>query len=220
MRILLVEDDAMFGSALQQTLRLDGFTVDWAQNAEDAELALTTNEYAVMLLDLGLPAKNGLQLMQELRANNNSLPIIVITARDGRNDRVHGLDSGADDYQVKPFDPDELSARIRAVSRRRIGRLSSVMVHGLVTLSPATHEVFYDGEPVSLTAKEFAVLAALLEQPGAILSRATLEDRLYGWGDEVDSNAVEVHIHNLRRKLSKEAILTVRGVGYRIGEEE
>jgi two-component system response regulator QseB len=210
----------MFGAALQQSLRLENFTVDWAHTAEDAELALTTGDYAVMLLDLGLPAKSGLQLIHELRATNNSLPIIVITARDGRSARINGLDSGADDYQVKPFDPDELAARIRAVTRRQVGRLTSIIVHGRLTLSPETHEVYYDGEQVCLTAKEFALLAALLEKPGAIISRATLEDRIYGWGEEVESNAVEVHIHHLRKKLGKGMIRTVRGVGYLIGEEQ
>ncbi|MBJ6725789.1 response regulator [Geomesophilobacter sediminis] len=218
MRLLLVEDDRMFGEALQQNLRLDGFTVDWVQTAEDAEVALSTAEYAVMLLDLGLPAKSGFDLLSEIRAQNNPQPIIVITARDARRDRIRGLDYGADDYQVKPFDSDELAARIRAVARRSVGRFSSLLAHGPVTMRHDTHEVTCHGKPVTLTAKEFAILAALMEKPGAILSQASLEDRLYGWGDEVASNAVEVHIHNLRKKLGKEFIRTVRGIGYKIGD--
>ena len=209
----------MFGTALQQNLRLDGFTVDWVLNAEDAELALDTGTYAVMLLDLGLPSKSGFELLTELREKKNPLPIIVITARDGRKERIKGLDCGADDYQVKPFDPEELSARIRAVTRRQIGRLSSVVEHGVLTISPETHETYFAGNQVALTGKEFALLAALLEKPGAILSQATLEHRLYGWGEEVASNAIEVHIHNLRKKLAKKIIRTVRGVGYTIGED-
>ena len=220
MRVLLVEDDGMFGNALQQNLRLEGFTVDWVPNAEDAELALATGKYAVMLLDLGLPSKSGFELLKELRGAKNPLPIIVITAQDGRKERIQGLDCGADDYLVKPFDPEELAARIRAVSRRQIGRLSSIIEHGALTLSPETHETCFGGKQVSLTGKEFALLAALLENPGAVLSQAALEHRLYGWGEEVASNAVEVHIHNLRKKLDKEIIRTVRGVGYTIGQNE
>ncbi|HJV67144.1 MAG TPA: response regulator transcription factor [Geomonas sp.] len=218
MRILLVEDDKMLGSALQQNLRLDGFTVDWVQDAEDAEVALATGEYGMLLLDLGLPAKSGLQLLKELRSGNDPLPVIILTARDARHDRIGGLDAGADDYVVKPFDPDELAARIRAISRRQAGRFSSTIEHGMLTLSPATHEVYFGGEQVTLTAKEFSLLAALLERPGAILSKDTLELRLYGWGEEVESNALEVHVHNLRKKLGKTMIRTVRGVGYTIGD--
>lgn len=219
MRVLLVEDDKMFGEALQQNLRLDGFTVDWVCSAEDAELALSTAKYAVMLLDLGLPGKSGFDLLTDIRAKNDPQPIIVITARDTRSDRIQGLDLGADDYQAKPFDCDELAARIRAVARRSVGRISSALQHGRVSLHLDTHEVYHEGKPVTLTAKEFAILAALMEKPGAILSQASLEDRLYGWGDEVASNAVEVHIHNLRRKLGKEFIRTVRGIGYKVGDE-
>ncbi len=218
MRILLVEDDRMLGDALRRTLRQDGFAVDLAKDAEEAELALSTAGYALLLLDLGLPAKSGLDLLAELRSGGNPLPVIILTARDAVSDRIKGLDTGADDYMVKPFDPDELAARIRAIIRRQAGRSSALIEYGPLTLNATTRELFHNKERVFLTAREFAVLDALLERPGAILPRAVLEERLYGWGEEIESNAVEVHIHNLRKKLGPNLIRTIRGVGYMITE--
>ncbi|MFO1372279.1 MAG: winged helix-turn-helix domain-containing protein [Candidatus Competibacteraceae bacterium] len=217
MRILLVEDDPMIGDSLRKGLRGEGFAVDWVQDGRSAELALDTTEYALVLLDLGLPKKDGLVVLQGWRRRGLTVPVLILTARDAVPDRVKGLDSGADDYLVKPFDLTELLARMRALLRRQAGRVQEVIEVGALRLSPATREVTYQGQPVTLSAREFALLCALLEQPGAVLSREQLEERLYGWGEEVESNAIEVHIHNLRRKLSPQLIRTVRGVGYRFG---
>jgi DNA-binding response OmpR family regulator len=208
----------MIGDSVQKGLRSEGFTVDWVQDGRSAELALETEVYALLLLDLGLPRKDGLQLLQDLRQRGADLPVLIITARDSVPDRVKGLDAGADDYLVKPFDLAELLARMRALLRRRGGRARDVLEAGALRLDPATKEVHWRGEPVPLSAREFALLHALLEQPGAVLSREQLEDRLYGWGEEIESNAVEVHIHHLRRKLGAPVIRNVRGVGYRIGD--
>ena len=213
MRLLLVEDDRMIGESVQKGLRQDGFSVDWAQDGRSAELALETERYDCVLLDLGLPKKDGLQLLRELRARRDTVPVVVITARDAVPERIKGLDTGADDYLVKPFDLDELAARVRAVVRRRDGRAEPVMEHMGLVLRPATHEATFEGRPLMLSQREFAVLEALLTRPGAILSRAQLEERIYGWGEEVESNAVEVFVHGLRRKLGAEFIRTVRGAG-------
>ena len=218
MRILLVEDDPMIGDSLRQGLRGEGFTVDWVQDGRSAELALETTGYALVLLDLGLPKKDGLAVLHGWRRRDLTMPVLILTARDAVPDRVKGLDSGADDYLVKPFDLSELLARIRALLRRQAGRARELVEIGGVRLDPAAHTVEYQGEPVALSAREFALLHALLEQPGVVLSREQLEEQLYGWGEEVESNAIEVHIHNLRRKLSPGVIRTVRGVGYRLGE--
>ena len=216
MRLLLVEDDPMIGKSIHQALRQDGYSVDWVRDGRSAEAALGQAPYDLVLLDLGLPRKGGLEVLAELRRRRNPVPVLVLTARDAVADRVKGLDTGADDYLVKPFDLDELGARIRALLRRQAGRAEPVVEHGPLTLDPASHEVFLDGAPVSLTAREFALLRALLAQPGAPLSRAQLEERIYGWGEEVESNAVEVHIHALRRKLGADWIRNVRGVGYMV----
>ena len=216
MRLLLVEDDAMIGEAVRAGLRQEGFTVDWVRAAEAGDAALKAEAYALLLLDLGLPRKSGLDWLGELRRRGERLPVLILTARDAVVDRVSGLDSGADDYLVKPFDLDELSARVRALLRRQAGRAEPTLRHGELTLNPATHEATYKGEPIALSAREFALLAALLERPGAILSRAQLEQRLYGWGEEVESNAVEVHIHNLRKKLGAGFIRNLRGLGYSV----
>jgi two-component system, OmpR family, response regulator QseB len=218
MRILLVEDDAMIGEAVRTGLRQDGFTIDWVREAEAGDAAIKTEAYALLLLDLGLPRKSGLDWLRELRKRGNRTPILILTARDAVVDRVAGLDSGADDYLVKPFDLDELSARVRALLRRDAGRAEPLHRHGALTLDPATHEANFRGETVNLSAREFTLLAALLERPGAILSRAQLEQRLYGWGEEVESNAVEVHIHNLRKKLGPDFIRNVRGLGYTVSK--
>lgn len=214
MRLLLVEDDPMIGASVQNGLRHEAHSVDWVRDALAGELALTNDVYDLMLLDLGLPGKSGLELLANLRRKGRALPVLVITARDSVADRVKGLDAGADDYLVKPFDLDELSARIRALIRRQSGRASPLIEHGALVLNPATHQVTLSGQPVSLSAREFSLLHALLEQPGVPLSRAQLEDRIYGWDEEVESNTVEVYIHALRRKLGADWIRNVRGVGY------
>jgi two-component system, OmpR family, response regulator QseB len=215
-RLLLVEDDPMIGEAIRAGLKREGFTVDWVHDARAAQAVLGSDPFALVLLDLGLPGADGLSLLKTLRARGEALPVLIITARDAISDRVAGLDAGADDYLIKPFDLDELAARIRALLRRKSGRSAAGISHLNVTLDPATHRVTQDGQDVSLSPREFALLQLLLERPGTILSRAQIEERLYGWGEEVESNAVEVHIHGLRRKLGTPFILTVRGVGYRV----
>jgi two-component system response regulator QseB len=214
MKLLLVEDDRMIGEAVRRGLRQEGFTVDWAQDGRAAELALAGGQYALVILDLGLPRRDGLTVLKGLRAARNAIPVLILTARDSVGDRVAGLDAGADDYLIKPFDLDELAARIRALLRRHAGRADPVIQWGALTVKPDTREVTLRGRGVALSGREYALLAALLERPGAPLSRAQLEERLYGWGEEVGSNAVEVHIHHLRRKLGADLIRNVRGVGY------
>jgi two-component system response regulator QseB len=214
MRLLLVEDDPMIGASVNSGLRQEGHTVDWVRDGAAAELAIANGVYELILLDLGLPRKSGLDLLAHLRRKGLAVPVLVITARDSVADRVRGLDAGADDYLVKPFDLDELSARIRALMRRHGGRASPLLEHGDLVVDPATHAVALKGVPVALSGREFALLLALLERPGVPLSRAQLEDRIYGWGEEVESNTVEVYIHSLRRKLGADLIRNVRGVGY------
>ena len=216
MRLLLVEDDAMIGEAIREGLRRDGFTVDWVHDGESASQVLRTEAFDLLLLDLGLPRKGGLEVLTAARAHGQEMPVLIITARDAVSDRVQGLDAGADDYLVKPFDLAELAARIRALLRRKSGRTAPAIEHRGVVLNPAKHSVTRDGREVALSPKEFALLQLLMERPGTILSRARIEERLYGWGEEVESNAVEVHIHGLRRKLGADYILNVRGVGYRV----
>jgi two-component system response regulator QseB len=218
-RLLLVEDDPMIGESIRDGLAQEGFTVDWVRDGAAADAALGAEPYAAVLLDLGLPRKDGLDVLRAARARRNEVPILVITARDAVADRIRGLDAGADDYLVKPFDLDELAARVRALVRRAEGRAEPVVRHGAITLNPATREVHLRGKPVPLSGREFALLHALLARPGVVLSRAQLEERLYGWDEEVGSNAVEVHIHNLRRKLGAGTIRNVRGVGYTIPAE-
>jgi len=227
MRLLLVEDDRMIGDSLRAALRLEGHAVDWVRDAASAQATLASERFDFVLLDLGLPATaapsaetrpdGGLDVLRALRARRDATPVIVLTARDGPGDKVAGLDAGADDYLVKPFDLDELGARIRAVQRRQSGRAESALAVGGVSLDPATRQVTLNGAPVLLSAREFAVLEALMQRPGALLSRAQLEDRLYGWGEEIESNAVSVYIHQLRRKLGADFIQNVRGVGYSVG---
>ena len=212
----MVEDDRMIGEAIRAGLRREGFTVDWVHDANSAARVLPGEPFELVLLDLGLPGGDGLELLKALRGRGESLPVLIITARDAVSDRVAGLDAGADDYLIKPFDLDELAARIRALLRRRSGRPAPVLEHLGVVLDPAAHRVTQDGVEVALSPREFALLQLLMERPGTILSRTQLEERLYGWGEEVESNAVEVHVHGLRRKLGSQFILTVRGVGYRV----
>ena len=216
MRILLVEDDPMIGKTLQQALQQDGYAVDWVTDGEAGRIAIASapEAYVLVLLDLGLPRKGGLALLRELRREGNRVRVLVVTARDAVADRVAGLDAGADDYLTKPFSLDELTARMRALLRRDVAREDNVLRHGDLALDTGTHTVTRNGRNVDVSAREFALLAALLERPGAALSKAQLEERIYRWGDEVESNAVEVHIHNLRKKLGSEAIRTLRGVGY------
>ncbi|MEO8835681.1 MAG: response regulator transcription factor [Caldimonas sp.] len=221
MRLLLVEDDRMIGESLQRTLRLEGYATDWVRDAAVADSTLASERFDLVLLDLGLPRgaapagpADGLAVLAAMRGRHDATPVIVLTARDARGDRVAGLDAGADDYLVKPFEFDELNARIRAVLRRHSGRAEPVLAHGGVVLDPAQRRVTKNGVAVPLSAREFAVLEALLARPGAVLSRAQLEDRLYGWGEEIESNAVSVYIHQLRRKLGADFIRNVRGVGY------
>lgn len=220
MRVLLVEDDSMIGASVQKGLRQDSFSVDWVRNARSAETALAAHKYDALLLDVGLPDKSGVEVLKKLRRTGSDIPVLIITARDAVADRVAGLNSGADDYIAKPFDLDELAARIRAVLRRRAGRADSVIRAGDVTLDPASRRVTLRGRELVLSARELALLEALLHRRGAILSRSQLEERIYGWGEEVGSNAVEVYVHSLRKKLGADFIKTVRGVGYLVPQDQ
>jgi DNA-binding response OmpR family regulator len=218
MRVLVIEDDPMIGRAVVAGLHDGGYTVDWVRDGADAELALANGVYDLALLDLGLPRRDGLEILKELRRTGRTLPVVIITARDAVADRVTGLDNGADDYLVKPFDLDELLARARAVIRRREGRPSPEMTYGALSIDPVKRVVTFRGAQVELSPREFAVLEALMKEPGAVVSREKLEDADYGWGEEVGSNSIEVHLHHLRRKLKPQLIRNVRGVGYRIAQ--
>jgi len=214
MRVLLVEDDAMIAQGLQVALRQAGFTVDWTADGTSASSALHSTTFDLVLLDLGLPGRDGLEVLRELRHRGDATPVIILTARDEIQNRVSGLDAGADDYVVKPFDIDEVTARMRSVLRRVAGRGDPSIQHRDIRLDPVSRTVERNGNPVNLSAHEFAVLEALLQRPGAVLSRTQLEDRLYGWDSQIGSNAVEVYVHGLRRKLGNDSIRTLRGVGY------
>jgi len=217
MRILLIEDDEMIGASVVTFLRQEGHGVNWAPNLNEAGISLNCETYDLVLLDLGMPDGSGLDILTEIRHKGAKIPVIILTARDAVADRIEGLDRGADDYMIKPFDLEELNARIRAVQRRRHGHADATLSHGDLLLKPATHECFWKGQNIILSAKEFKILQQLLEQPNCVFSRTQLEDGLYGWGEEVESNTVEVHIHNLRKKLTRDTIKTIRGVGYIIG---
>ena len=218
MRILLIEDDAMIGKAVSQGLTLAGFAVDWVTDGRAAELALANDVYDLAVLDLGLPKKDGMAILTTLRGAGNSMPVLITSARDRVRDRIAGLEAGADDYVLKPFDLDELVARVRALLRRHAGSGSPVMSFGALVLDPVHKTVTRDGLEVELSAREFSVLEALMLRPGAVLSREKLEESVYGWSEEVGSNAIEVHLHHLRKKLGTACIKNVRGVGYRIAE--
>jgi len=219
MRLLLVEDDALLGNGIEAGLKQAGFTVDWAKDGREAQLALGATDYELVVLDLGLPRVTGMELLQQIRGKGSDLPVLVLTARDTVKDRVAGLEAGADDYLIKPFDLAELVARIRALLRRAHGRSVSTIRYGDMVLSPDSLTVTKDGEQIVLSARECAILTDLLEHRGIALSRARLEESLYGWNEEVESNAVEVHIHNLRKKLGNDLIKTIRGVGYLIRKD-
>ncbi|MFT0546427.1 response regulator [Allopusillimonas ginsengisoli] len=219
MRILLVEDDAMIGEAIQRALKNASYAADWVKNGQTALTTLECQHYDLVLLDLGLPGKDGLEVLTTIRAKGNSVPLLIITARDDLTDRLRGLDGGADDYVVKPFEMAELLARMRAVLRRKGGSATPALSNGVVALNPSTREVTVSDRPaMQLSNRKFALLQALLTRPGAILSRSDLEDRIYGWGEEVESNAVEFLIHALRKKLGKEAIQNVRGMGWMVSK--
>ncbi len=220
MRVLLVEDDPMIGEAIQGALKDASYAADWVRDGQTALTTLGCQHYDLVLLDLGLPGKDGLEVLASIRAKANPIPLLIITARDGLDDRLRGLDGGADDYVSKPFQMAELLARMRAVLRRKGGNAAPVLSNGMVSLDPATKEASLNGGSlVQLSNREFSLLQALLVRPGAILSRSELEDRIYGWGEEVESNAVEFLIHALRRKLGGEVIKNVRGVGWMVSKD-
>ena len=221
MRVLLVEDDTMIGEAVQAALKDAAYAVDWVRDGQTAPAALRTQAYDFVLLDLGLPGHDGLDVLRDIRAGGNPVPVLIITARDGLDDRLRGLDGGADDYVLKPFEMAELLARMRVALRRRAGSAESMLSNGEVRLDLSTRQASIAGQAdVQLSAREFALLQALLVRPGAILSRGELEDRIYGWGEEVESNAVEFIIHSLRRKLGSQVIRNVRGLGWRVSKSE
>ncbi len=214
MRVLLAEDDVVLGNGVQTWLRLKGYAVDWFRDGRAAQRAISAAEYDLVLLDLGLPLVDGMTVLRSIRASHNATPVIVITARDGLHDRVGGLDNGADDYLVKPFEMEELAARMRSLERRSNHRTNPLLSHGEVTLDPASMAVTLNGEGLNLSPREFVVLRTLLENKGKPISRSKLENSMYAWDSEIDSNTVTVHIHNLRKKLGEEFIVTKRGFGY------
>ncbi|MEO8249391.1 MAG: response regulator transcription factor [Burkholderiales bacterium] len=214
MRLLLVEDDNMIGEAVLDALRAEHYAVDWVRDGDMADTALRSESYDLMLLDLGLPRRDGVTVLRDLRTRGEKLPVLIATARDALADRIAGLDAGADDYVLKPYDVDELLARIRALLRRSAGQAAPAFEHKGISLNPATHEASLNGQPLSLSAREWAVLEPMIARPGVVFSRTQLEEKLYGWKDEISSNAVEVYVHGLRKKLGAELIQTVRGLGY------
>ncbi len=214
MRVLVVEDDALLGDAIQAGLRQKGFVVDWVRDGVAADLALAQALHAAVVLDIGLPRRSGLEVLARLRASRNAVPVLILTARDTVEDRIAGLDAGADDYLVKPFDLGELAARLRALSRRAGGSASAAICVGALCLDPATREVTWRGEARTLSRKEYSLLHAFMLNAGRVMTREQLEEKLYGWGEEIESNAMEVHLHHLRRKIFPGVVQTLRGVGY------
>lgn len=219
MRLLLVEDDKALGEGLRLGLRQEGYTVDWLQDGTSALHALLSETFDLLVLDLGLPRLSGIQVLQQLRKSGSALPVLILTARDATEDRIAGLDAGADDYLIKPFDLDELKARLRALLRRSAGRAELRIEHAGVSLDPSSQQVTYQGKAVPMTPKEYLLLHELLSQPGKVLTRERLAQSLYGWDEEAESNTLEVHIHHLRKKLFNNLIRTVRGVGYLVEEQ-
>lgn len=216
MRLLLVEDDELLGDAVKTGLTQFGYIVDWLKDGEIARKILKSEHFELIILDLGLPKLSGLNLLQGLRQDGNATPVIILTARESVEDRIKGLDSGADDYIIKPFDLSELSARIRALTRRSQGRADAEIHYQNVIVDPASHSVTMDGVPINIPRREFALLFKLLENIGQVISREQLMQSIYSWDDDVDSNTLEVHIHNLRKKLNSNFIRTIRGVGYMV----
>ncbi|MES2729812.1 MAG: response regulator [Pseudomonadota bacterium] len=216
MRLLTIEDDPMIGESLKKALKADGYAIDWARDGLEAWEALQSQTYDLILLDLGLPGMDGVSLLQKLRAQKSDLPVLIMTARDSIQDRVLGLDSGADDYLIKPFSLEELEARIRSLLRRRGSSRSSVLTSGEAALDTISKKLAYRGKSAMLSAKEYAVMSALMTTAGSVFSRAQLEETLYGWNEEIGSNAVEVHIHQLRKKFGKDIIRNIRGLGYMV----
>ncbi len=219
MRILLVEDDIMIGEAITVALKDAAYAVDWVRDGDEADMVLKHPEHQIILLDLGLPKRDGLEVLHRLRQRGDAIPVIIITARDAVEDKIQGLDYGADDYLVKPFDINELLARLRAVIRRHGGKSSPVLSNGKISLDPATHEATCNGNSALLSAREFSLLQALLLRPGNILTRAELEERIYGWNEEVESNAVDFLIHGVRKKLGADAIKNIRGAGWLVDKQ-
>jgi two-component system response regulator QseB len=219
MRILLVEDDKIIGDGIVQGLKLDGIAADWVEDKESANTALSANTYELLILDLALPDGSGLDILKQMRQKKNDMPVLILTAYDETSYKIKGLDAGADDYLVKPFDLDELRARLRALHRRAHGRASPMLTAGPIQLDPATRQVSLAGSPVNLGPKEFAVLQTLMEKSGRVLTKAQIEDSLYGWNMEIESNTIEVHIHGIRKKLGKDSIHTIRHVGYKVDPE-
>ena len=220
MRILLVEDDELLGDAIRTGLTQEKYTVDWVMDGSSADLALKNEDFDLVVLDIGLPKLSGIEVLQKLRQANNTTPVLLLTAKFTVQDRVKGLDAGADDYLTKPFDMDELSARVRALIRRGSGRSTPMLSHGTITLDPISHQVNKDDQAVELSAREFAILRILLEYQGRVMSKSRLEQELYGWTSDVESNTVEVYIHHLRKKLGNDLIRTIRGVGYMIDKTQ
>jgi DNA-binding response OmpR family regulator len=219
MRVLVVEDDALLGDGIQAGLRQQGFTVDWVRDGVAAELAIESEPYAALVLDLGLPRRSGLDVLKRLRQAKNTLPVLILTARDTVEDRITGLDAGADDYLVKPFDLGELCARLRALVRRASGNPAAILAVGALTLDPAARTVSFHDEPRTLSAREFDLLQVFMANAGRVLTRDQLASALYAWGEEIESNAIDVHLHHLRKKLSPDIVQTLRGVGYLMPKE-
>lgn len=220
MRLILAEDDPLIGEGIQLALQQEGYNVDWIKNGRQALQAILSEDYSMAILDLGLPDMDGLQVLEKTRSAKLSVPILILTARDAIQDRVSGLDMGADDYLVKPFDIDELSARVRSLMRRSQGRSQPMITAGELSLDPASHTLTYHNETIELSQKELSILRYLMEHKNQIASRHQLEEQIYGWNQEIESNAIEVHIHNLRKKLDKSLIKTVRGLGYRLNTKQ
>lgn len=217
MRVLLVEDDTMIGESLEEGLRKENYAVDWVQDGYAADLALCNHSYDLILLDIGLPRKDGIRVLDDYRRKNGDAAVLILSARDATSARIQALDAGADDYLIKPFDLDELFARMRALTRRRAGRSNPELSYADLSINPATRTITYKGAPVHLSAREFALLLVLIDQPGRVMSRAQLEERLYSWNEEIGSNAIEVYVHGLRKKLGPDFIKNVRGIGYKLG---